>query len=209
MQTRFFSVVLVEDDWTYSSALAELISSADYYYMKATYGTCEEAIARLASDKPDIVLMDLDLPGLDGIYGCQRIKQLDPSIQTVVLTVHSSSEKVFRALCAGAVGYLTKDSDLNSLISALDEIRSGGAPMSFEIARMVVNSFSRDTSTPLSAKEAEVLELLAAGKSYKTIALLQNISINTVKFHIKNIYLTLQVASREAAIDVAKRNNWI
>jgi len=209
MQTRFFSVVLVEDDSMYSTALAELIDSSDHYYMKATYGTCEEAIARLISDSPDIVLMDLDLPGLDGIYGCQRIKQLDPSIQTVVLTVHSSSEKVFRALCAGAVGYLTKDGDLNSLISSLDEIRSGGAPMSFEIARMVVKSFSRNTSTPLSSKEAEVLELLAAGKSYKTIALLQNISINTVKFHIKNIYLILQVANREEAIAIAKRNKWV
>lgn len=209
MPAPFFSIVLVEDDKIFSDAFAQLINSSDYYYVKAAYSNCEDAIAKLPADRPDIVLMDLDLPGLDGIYGSQRMKQLYPSLQIVVLTVHNDSERVFRALCAGAVGYLTKESDLKSLLISLDEIRQGGAPMSFEIARMVVKSFLRNTSTPLSSKEAEILTLLAGGKSYKTIAVLKDISINTVKFHIKNIYLTLQVANREEAIEVARKNGWV
>ncbi len=208
-RSSIFKIVLIEDDEDFSHVIEMVINAMDHYQVKAVYGSCEEAISRIAEDAPDIILMDLDLPGMGGIKGTLKVKQTYPSAEIVILTVHSNGEKVFNALCAGAVGYLTKDSDSDTVLQALEEIRIGGAPMSNEIARMVVQSFSKNRAAPLSAKEAEVLSLLSKGKSYKTIAEMLTISLNTVKYHIKNIYVAMQVNNRESAVELAKQNKWI
>ena len=126
-----------------------------------------------------------------------------------MLTVFDDSDQVFDALRAGACGYMTKNTSVNELIAALDQAAIGGAPMSFKIARMVLNSFTKNYDTPLTDKEDEVLNILAKGGSYKTAANTMDVSVETVKYHIKNIYVKLQVNSKEEAIEYARKNKWI
>lgn len=209
MENNQTAILIIEDDLNYSNVLKELISSSDKYSVVAVYDNCEEAILNIKKDNPAIILMDYDLVGMNGIQGTIKIKQLNPSIEIILLTIHSDYDRVYQALCSGATGYLTKNSDSISILHALDEAIEGGAPMSSEIARMVVRSFAKNKNTPLTEKEVVVLTALSEGKSYKTIANTMAISPNTVKFHIKNIYHTLQVNNKEDAIQMAKSNKWI
>jgi DNA-binding NarL/FixJ family response regulator len=147
--------------------------------------------------------MDLELPGMHGIQGISKIKKLSPEIDIIVITIHENSELVFEALCAGANGYITKNTNYSRLLDAIKEVEAGGAPMSSNIARMVVESFRKNQNSPLSVRETEVLELLAKGKSYSIIADELFIHKETVKTHLKNIYYKLQVKSKAEAIEKA------
>jgi DNA-binding NarL/FixJ family response regulator len=154
--------------------------------------------------------MDIDLPGMNGVEGTKIIKQKLPNAIIIMVTVYENSEIVFNALCAGATGYLTKNLKPNDLINSLEEAMSGGAPMSIHIAKMVVSSFQKKNSTiQLSQREKEVLTLLATGNSYDSIGEKLFISKNTIKFHLKNIYLKLQVHSNIEAIQKANEENLI
>jgi DNA-binding NarL/FixJ family response regulator len=153
--------------------------------------------------------MDLDLPGMHGIEGIQRIKKTHPDINIIVLTVHEDSDMVFEALCAGASGYITKNANHSRLLDAIDEVQTGGAPMSGKIAKMVVDSFQKNQNSPLTSRETEVLEQLAKGKSYSIIADELFIHKETVKSHIKNIYFKLQVNSKAEALEIARKNKLI
>jgi DNA-binding NarL/FixJ family response regulator len=175
----------------------------------ATYESCEAALKHLDKDHPDIVLMDIELPGISGIEGTRIIKKQHPDIEILVITVHDDSDLVFQALVAGASGYITKNAPHNKILDAINEIAQKGAPMSSKIARLVVESFQRNQNSPLSPRETEVLELLAEGKSYSVIADELFIHKETVKSHIKNIYYKLQVNSKAAAIEVARKNKLI
>jgi DNA-binding NarL/FixJ family response regulator len=206
---KLLRVVIVEDDKLIRESFANLIDESEKYICTAHYDTCEEALKNLAKDDPQLILMDIGLPGISGIEGIRRIKRVRPQIDIIVVTVHEDDMKLFEALCAGASGYLTKNIPPQKLLEAMDEIQKGGAPMSTSIAKMVVKSFQRSNESPLSTRETEVLQHLARGKSYTMIADELFIDKETVRSHIKNIYRKLEVRSKSEAIDKASRERFI
>lgn len=202
-------ITIIEDNRTIREGFTAVVNSTDGYRVCGEYGNCEEALRNLAADAPDLVLMDIDLPGMDGIEGTVRIKKQSPGCIILIITVLEDSDKVFRSLCAGAGGYIIKNSDTDNIIQNIAEAFSGGAPMSLHIARMVVQSFARPQDSPLSEREKEVLRGIAEGKSYSKIALDLFISKETVRSHIKNIYQKLAVNNKAEALKVAGDNKWI
>ncbi|WP_304065599.1 response regulator transcription factor [Pedobacter glucosidilyticus] len=203
-------IIIVEDNGDVAKGFELLINNSENYKVVAVYDNGEDAIKDIKKLKPDIILMDIDLPGMSGIEATSIIKTSYPKIDIIIITVFENSERVFEAMCAGAVGYLTKNNGYQELIRALDEASKGGAPMSANIARMIVKSFEKNViENPLSKKETVVLTQLAEGKSYKSIAVNLDISVDTVKFHIKNIYIKLQVNNKEDAIARAKEFKYI
>ena len=202
-------IEIIEDNDVVRDGFKLLIDSMSSHTVVGAYESCEAAIKNLEKDMPEIILMDLDLPGMSGIEGIQRIKKRYQDIHIIVITVHEDSEMVFEALCAGASGYITKNVNHSRLLDAIDEVQSGGAPMSSKIARMVVSSFQKNQNSPLTSRETEVLELLATGKSYSVIADELFIHKETVKSHIKNIYFKLHVNSKADALEIARKNKLI
>ncbi|MDN5205193.1 response regulator transcription factor [Fulvivirgaceae bacterium BMA10] len=202
-------IVIVEDNEVVKDGFALLLNGIDKYEVVNSYIKCEDALKNLKSDSPDIILMDLELPGMHGVEGIQRIKKELPEVNIIVITVHEDSDLVFQALCAGASGYITKTANYSSLLEAIDEVNAGGAPMSKNIARMVVESFQKNQDSPLTKRETEVLELLSKGKSYSIISEELFIHKETVKSHIKNIYFKLQVHSKAEAIEKALKDKLI
>jgi DNA-binding NarL/FixJ family response regulator len=208
-QTMKNRIEIVEDNDVVRDGLELLLNSMSDHRVVGSYDNCEKAIKNLNTDQPEVILMDLDLPGMNGIEGIQRIKKTHPEISIIVLTVHEDSEMVFEALCAGASGYITKNANHSRLLDAIDEVQAGGAPMSSQIAKMVVDSFQRNHNSPLTGRETEVLEQLAKGKSYSIIADELFIHKETVKSHIKNIYFKLHVNSKAEALEIARKNKLI
>ncbi len=202
-------ITIIDDNPEVQDGFALLLRSMENVEVTSRYTSCEAALKKIVADAPDIVLMDIELPGMNGIQGTQKVKKLLPSVEIIVITVHDQSEMVFEALCAGATGYITKDSDVSKLSEAIEEIRKGGAPMSSNIARMVVGSFQKNQKTPLTPRETEVLEQLSKGKSYSVIADQLFVHKETIKSHIKNIYFKLQVNSKADAIEKALKNKFI
>ncbi len=202
-------IVIVEDNDAVREGFSLIINSISDYYVVNTYDNAEDAIHALKKDKPEIVIMDLELPGMSGIEAITAIKKMNPSIEILVNTIYENSELVFQALCAGASGYITKNTNHTELLVAIREVIQGGAPMTSNIAKMVVKSFQRNPNSPISARETEVLELLAKGKSYSMIAKDLFITKETAKSHIKNIYAKLQVNSKSEAIAKATRDKLI
>lgn len=196
-------IVIVEDNEPLNDVFCEVINNTEGFKVAGSYLNGEDALKFLKEDRPDVVLMDVELPGMNGIQCTKEIKKIIPNTTIVMVTVYENSETVFDALCAGASGYLTKNATSEKLIAALNEAISGGAPMSINIAKMVVQSFQKAPETILTERETEVLTKLARGSSYKSIALDLEISPNTIKYHIKNIYDKLQVHSKEDAIKEA------
>jgi len=202
-------ILIVEDDPIIRNAFVTLIEQNSDYTIANAYDNAEAAIKNLNNDQPDICLMDIELPGMNGIEAIPKIKAILPNTQLVVVTVYENDELVFKALCAGASGYLTKNMPPQKLIESLTELENGGAPMSTNIARLVVSSFHKNRQSPLTARELEVLELLASGKSYSTIADQLFVDKETIKSHIKNIYLKLEVHSKAEAIEKARKSKYI
>lgn len=202
-------VTIIEDNDAVREGFSFIIDSLRNYYVVNSYTNCEDALKNLVKDNPDIVIMDLELPGMNGIKGTFEIKKVLPSTDIIVNTVYENSNLVFDALCAGATGYLTKNSDDFELIDALDKVAAGGAPMSTNIARMVVESFQINPKSPLTERETQVLKLVAEGKSYSVIAKELFIAKETAKTHIKNIYNRLHVNTKAEAIAHAKRDRLI
>ena len=202
------TIEIIEDNDTIRSAFAIILESTGKYHV-VSYSNCEDALQNLRDDGPEIIIMDIGLPGMSGIEGIQKIKKLRPEIIIIVNSVHENSSLVFKALCEGATGYITKSTSHLELVEAIDEVEKGGAPMSMKIAKMVVNSFQKNTNSPLSLRETQVLELLSQGKSYSTIGDELFISKETAKTHIKNIYSKLEVRSKAAAIAKANEKKYI
>lgn len=209
MPEKFIRIVIVEDDELIREGFISILEEKESIICSGSYDTCEEAIKNLDSDLPDLILMDIELPGISGIEGIRRIKKTRPEINFIVITVHEDNEKVFDALCAGASGYLTKNISSQKLIDSIQEVQQGGAPMSTNIARMVINSFHRSTQSPLSPRETEILLQLSRGKSYSMIADELFINKETVRTHIKNIYQKLNVNSKAAALQKANKDRLI
>jgi DNA-binding NarL/FixJ family response regulator len=203
-------LAIVEDQPQTREGLATLLRGTEGCSLVGAYGSMEEALSTLGQEAPDVALLDIELPGMSGIEGVRRLKQRFPSIQILMLTVFADNDHVFEAICAGASGYLLKDTPPARLTEAVRELTTGGAPMSPEIARKVVGMFSqfappRTEDHKLSPREVELLKLLAEGHSYKTAAKALSISIDTVRFHIRNIYDKLHVHSKSEAVILALR----
>jgi DNA-binding NarL/FixJ family response regulator len=202
-------IVIIEDNKDIREGFSESLTSIDNYDVVNLYACCEEALANLEEDQPDIVLMDIELPGMNGITGTTKIKKLLPDCIVLIITVLEDSEKVFQSLCAGAGGYIIKNSNLDLIAQTIDEALAGGAPMSLSIAKMVVDSFQQQQDSPLTERETEVLQSIAEGKSYSKIALDLFVSKETVRSHIKNIYRKLEVRNKADALKIANSNNWV
>jgi DNA-binding NarL/FixJ family response regulator len=204
------AVSIVEDDAPARQILSSWMRRAEGFRWLSEFGSVEEALAKLPQEKPEVVLMDINLPGLSGIEGVRRLKPLLPATQFVMLTVYEDSDHIYNALAAGASGYLLKQTPRHELLAALKDVHAGGSPMSSNIARKVVQSFQpaqpNNTATDdLSPREREVVELLARGYLYKEIADTLSISVPTVNTYIRRIYEKLHVRSRGQA--VAKYTN--
>lgn len=203
-----YKVVIIEDNIPLRDGFTEVINISNNFHVVDAYDTCEAAIDRIKTDNANIYLVDIDLPGMNGVEGTKMIKKALPSCHIIMVTVYENSDVVFDALCAGATGYLTKNVSPKEIVDALNEVVTGGAPMSIKIAKMVVSSFQKQPSKiELSRREKEVLTLLADGNSYDSIAEKLFISKNTIKFHLKNIYIKLQVNSNIEAVQKANREN--
>jgi len=202
-------IVIIEDNVTLNQGYKFLLDGMEEYQVTGAYYSCEDAIKQLESDRPDIIIIDLELPGMNGIEGIKSIKDKISQVEILVTTVYENSQLVFEALQAGASGYISKRFGMESLLKALRELAGGGAPMSSNIARMVVNSFHVNPSTPLSKRETEVLKFISDGQTYSMIADHMQISSETVKTHIKNIYKKLNVNSKSDAVHFAKRERFI
>jgi DNA-binding NarL/FixJ family response regulator len=193
-------VMIVEDDQEIRNSFSLIVNSSQRFMVVGAYGDCEEAINNLNRDKPEIVLMDIELPGMNGIKGTQIIRDKSPNTEVIMVTVYEDSELVFEALKAGASGYITKSANYMELLSALDEIIRGGAPMSSRIARMVIDNHHINPNSPLTKRETTILQLISEGKTYTQISEELFISKETAKTHIKNIYSKLQVNSKSEAL---------
>ncbi|MGA2749753.1 MAG: response regulator transcription factor [Verrucomicrobiota bacterium] len=198
-------VSIVEDNEQLRGTLARLISRADGFQCVSQYPTAEAALEGLPKDRPQVVLMDINLPGLNGVECVRRLKQAAPDIAAVMLTAYEDTENIFNALAAGAAGYLLKRAPRAELLQAIREVHRGGSPMTTDIARKVVQSFQKPDPAPqpgaaLSAREQEVLDYLSQGFLYKEIADKIGISYETVHTYIRRIYEKLQVRTRTEAV---------
>lgn len=202
-------VGMIEDDNLIREGLKMLINATDGYDCIVGYNSCEAALKDIENHELNVILVDIELPGMSGIEGIKKIRRLFPRLNVIVITVHEDDDLIFDALCSGATGYLTKNTPPAKLLEAIKDANQGGAPMSTQIARKVVNSFQRNLNSPLTVRETEVLELLSKGKSYSTIADELFVNKETIRTHIKNIYLKLEVHSKAEAIEKALKNKLI
>ncbi len=202
-------VAIVEDDREIRQLLTLIIDGSPGYACKQSFNDCESAIPAIEKNPPDVLLMDIDLPGISGIEGVRQIKEKQADIDCIMLTIKEDDESVFESICAGATGYLVKDTPPVALLEAIRDVYSGGAPMSASIARRVIGSFKKPAESPLTTRETEILNLLCDGENYKTIADKLFISGDTVRAHIKNIYRKLQVNSRAEAVKKAIKNRLV
>jgi DNA-binding NarL/FixJ family response regulator len=196
-------IAIVEDDARIRAHLAALIDESEGYEAVAICATGEDALERIPAIQPDLVFMDINLPGISGVECTRRLKEAAPALQIVMLTVYDDSDQIFRALEMGATGYLLKRSTSEEILHAINEVRRGGAPMSSHIARKVVQSFQRrgreSDASNLAPREEEVLGYVARGYLNKEVAEAMGISLETVRSYLKSIYTKLHVRSRTAA----------
>jgi DNA-binding NarL/FixJ family response regulator len=199
------NVSIVEDSDKFRETLARVLNRSEGFRCISHYPNAEDALKALPNDKPEVVLMDINLPGMNGVECVRQLKQLIPTIQVMMLTVYEDTENIFNALAAGATGYMLKRTSRDELLEAIREVHRGGSPMTTHIARKVVLSFQRSapTASPtenLSPREQEVLDCLAKGFLYKEIAEKLEISYETVHTYIRRIYEKLQVRTRTEAV---------
>jgi len=206
------SIVIVEDLDEVRDGLKNFLALSDEFTVLDTFKNAEEALQEIPAMKPDIVIMDINLPGMNGIECIRQLRNKTPSTQYMMFTVYENDEKVFEALKAGASGYLLKNTGLVQMIESLKQLYDGGSPMSANIARKLVTVFRQQENSladikTLSNRENEILQLLANGLLYKEIADKLFISVNTVRQHIHKIYEKLHVQNRTEAINKAMGKN--
>jgi DNA-binding NarL/FixJ family response regulator len=204
------TVWLVEDNEEFRNSVEDLINQTDGLDCVLAVSSCEKTLEGLETDAaPDVILMDIGLPGMNGIEGVRRVKSIAPSVDVIMLTVFDDEDKVFQAICAGASGYLLKSDPPDKIVNSLKEILTGGAPVNAKIARKMIALFSHIAAPKedysLTAAEKKILGLLAEGEPTKQIAHLLKVSYHTVDTHIRNIYLKLQVHSRSGAVGKAMK----
>jgi len=207
-------VAIFEDNDELRDALSRLVASAPDMVLAGSFASCERVEEDAASCAPQVVLMDLGLPQVNGIEGTRRLKAAQPAVDVLILTVHEDEQRIFESVCAGASGYLLKKSTSAAILGAIREVRSGGSPMTPAIARRVLRMFQAAVPAPpgdcaLTGREKEVLTGLVSGYSYKMIAADCGISIDTVRTHIKRIYEKLHVHSKSEAVARAIRERLV
>lgn len=204
--TARISVCLVEDNVGTRESLEDILTRAPGVEFLGSFSTGEVALEEMPRLKPAVALVDINLPGMSGIACVARLKAVLPSLSVLMLTTHEESDLIFESLRAGATGYLLKNKAHTGLLDAIEQVHSGGAPMSMQIARKVVRYFQQPAPTgpaelnALTAREQEILALLATGRLYKEIGDHLGISLSTVRGHLHNVYAKLQVQSRTEAV---------
>jgi len=202
---KIITVSIVDDEADLREHIAGYLTAAGNIVCKSAYASAEEALVHLPQDKPDVILMDINLGEMDGIECVRRLAAIMPGAQVLMLTVFEDPDQIFRALSAGASGYLLKRLSPKKLLEAIEDVCAGGSPMSAPIARKVVQSFKTvpvrgDESVDLSPRERSVLDGLAGGLAYKQIADQLGVSIHTVRNYIRRIYEKLHVCTRTEAV---------
>ncbi|HVU57364.1 MAG TPA: response regulator transcription factor [Puia sp.] len=204
------SIVIFEDNTRLRESLTILLDGVEGYTVTGGYDNCAQAAAVIGRHKPDIVIMDIGMPEVDGIEGLRIIKEKYPETHIIVHTVLEEEDKLFECLCGGANGYILKNSSFVHLLEAIDNVLHGGAPLSPSIAKKVLQSFTQTGQVRLqyhlTEREKEVLKLLVKGFSYKMIAANCHISLDTVRGHIRNIYSKLHVNCGREAVAKALRD---
>lgn len=214
MEQPAVRVGLIEDQFAIREALRTLLDGSPGYRANGVFGSMEEALPAIGRNPPDVLLVDIGLPGMSGIEGIRQVRELFVNLPILVLTVYADDQRIFEAMCAGAFGYLLKKTSFPRLLECIDEVRNGGAPMSPEVARRVVRLF-RDVRPPerascaLTPHEGRLLKLLVDGHSYKTAAAELGVSAHTVSFHLRHIYEKLQVHSKSEAVSKALRSGLV
>ena len=200
------TIIIYEDNDNLRDSLQSLINLTDEFTVQKAFPNCLDAVNQITQFTPDVILMDIDMPGMSGIEAVKKIRQVNTTVQIIMLTVFDDNSHVYDALCAGANGYLLKKYVSEKLISSIAEVLNGGAPMSPGIARMIIanmqqfNAVETSNHYQLTKREKEILAVLAKGNSYKMIAAEMDISIDTVRTHIKRIYEKLHVNSQTEAV---------
>jgi DNA-binding NarL/FixJ family response regulator len=210
------NVVIVEDKDIIREGLAALINGSSGFICRGAYGNCEDFLKELEKLNVDVVLMDIGLPGINGIEGVKKAKQINPDINILILSVYEDSTMVYDALCAGAYGYLIKKTEPTKLLEAIKDVYEGGSPMSSQIARQVIKKFqtpiinhNESSQYDLTSREKEVLQQLTEGNNYQEIAGNLFISVDTVRHHIRHIYRKLHVHSQSEAVAKAIKKRLI
>jgi DNA-binding NarL/FixJ family response regulator len=207
-------VAIVEDHREFRDYLAALISGTKDFRCTGSFRSMEEALERIRADVPDVALLDIGLPGMSGVEGIRLLKERYPKMLMLTLTVHDDDARIFDALCAGASGYLLKNTEPARLVESVKEAARGGAPMSPEVARRVIRLF-REIRPPeradysLTTHEIRILKLLVDGHNYKSAAARLGVTTSTVSFHLQHIYEKLQVHSKTEAVAKALQNRLV
>lgn len=206
-------LLIFEDNTRLRQSLEILLNDETIFHVAASYPDCDNAAEQVQKHKADLVVMDIDMPGIGGVEGVKRIKNVNPAIKVVMHTTFDDDSRIFDSICAGADGYLLKNTSPLQLVVALQEVMTGGAPMSPFIAQKVFQHFRQakpdSEQFHLTAREKEILELLVKGNSYKMIADKSNVAIDTVKKHLQNIYHKLHVSCGTEAVAKALQHKII
>jgi DNA-binding NarL/FixJ family response regulator len=210
MVLKPITVLIYEDNEDMREALSQLITQTKDLKIAGAFSDCMKAETQVKELLPDVIIMDIDMPGISGIKAVELIRRFDTDVQILMLTVFDTNEKIFDALCAGASGYLLKKNIQFRIVDAIKDVHTGGTPLTPEVAKKVLNHFSKQQMKSkeyyhLTTRESDVLYYLAKGYSYKMIATQLSLSIDTIRFHIKQIYFKLQVNSAPEAVSKAIR----
>jgi DNA-binding NarL/FixJ family response regulator len=202
-------IVLIEDDDILRMGYESLLTDVEDFAVVNSYASYDLARKHLDADQPDVILLDIQMPGTNGLQALPFIKKTLPNAHIIILTVFDSPELVFEALTMGAGGYLTKNSSAAKIIDAVREVSTGGGAMSTNVARIVMHSFQKNLNSPLTKRETEILDRIANGQTKPQIANDLFIDQETVRSHVKNIYIKLDVNSKAEAIKTAKEKRFI
>lgn len=202
-------VVIIEDDQTIREGYTYLINNTSPYVVINTYPSFDTAKHKIVKDNPDVIILDIQMSGTNGIDALPVLKKLLPQVYIIMLTVHETEKIILEALANGASGYFTKNTPASKIIEAIKDVMQGGGPMSPNVAKKVITSLQKNPDSPLTKRETQILNLITRGKDRSQIATELFIETETVKTHIKNIYLKLNVNSKADAIKVARNNRLV
>lgn len=202
-------IVIIEDDQTIREGYTYLINNTSSYLVINTYPSFDAAKQRIVKDNPDVIILDIQMSGTNGIDALPILKKMLPQVYIIMLTVHETEKIILEALANGASGYFTKNTPSSKIIEAIKDVMQGGGPMSPGVAKKVITSLQKNPDSPLTKRETQILNLITRGKDRSQIAAELFIETETVKTHIKNIYLKLNVNSKADAIKVARNNRLV
>lgn len=202
-------IVIIEDDETIREGYTYLINNTSTYHLVNSYPSFDAAKYKIVKDNPDVIILDIQMPGTNGIDALPKLKKMLPHVHIIMLTVHETEKIILEALANGASGYFTKNTSPSKIIEAIKDVMLGGGPMSPNVAKKVITSLQKNPDSPLTKRETQILNLITRGKDRSQIAAELFIETETVKTHIKNIYFKLNVNTKADAIKVARTNRLV